>query len=299
MKPNGLIIYDEKAMDILPPDSHAEQLVAGYQFTEGPVWHPDGYLLFSDIPANKMYKLEREGFATVVLDPSGFTGKDEAGLSEMIGSNAIAINSKKQVIFCQHGNHAIAALEENGFSIITDSFEGKPLNSPNDLVICSSDDIFFTDPPYGLKDQMLHPTTHQPRGGVYKIKDGETKLIYEGFRYPNGICLSPDEKHLYVSSNHPDEPRIMKFELTKDGEIKGQSIFIEQNADGIKTDRLENLYLCTDKGILVVSASGRRLALIKLPETPYNIAWGGPGKSTLFITASAGVYSFHTLLKNH
>jgi gluconolactonase len=282
-------IYDHIAV---PAETiQVEKLATGFHFTEGPVWHPNGYLLFSDIPANRIWQLSPAGIVKIHLDYSGFTGDDTSELSEQIGSNGLAIDQQQNLIICQHGNHAIAMFDRfQVLSALVGTYHGRRFNSPNDLVIKSDGSIYFTDPPYGLKDQVAHPNSFQPVAGIYLYKDGKVSLVSDDLRYPNGVCFSPDEKCLYVSSNHPDEPYLWCYHVNASGELENPSVLIEQNADGIKTDDEGNLYLCTDDGLLLVSAEGKRKILIPLPETPANIAWERPGHSTLYVTARSSIY---------
>lgn len=269
-----------------------EKVVTGFQFTEGPVWHPDQYLLFSDIPANLIWQLFPDGIIRHFMDNSGLLNTDTSMLSDMIGSNALAIDRQNNLIICQHGNHGISKLDKNGvISVLTSSYKGRPYNSPNDVVIRQSDgSIYFSDPPYGLKEQVLHPDIFQPHAGVYRYKEGNVTLLSDKFNYPNGVCLSPDESYLYVSSNHPDEAFLWRYSLSPSGEVTDKIILTEQNADGIKTDQSGNLFLCTDNGILILSSQGEKLALLPVPENPANIAWVKPGYKQLYITARNSVY---------
>jgi gluconolactonase len=289
MNGSDVTIYDMNA----PVLSNLEvlQLATGFKFTEGPVWHPDGFLLFSDIPANKIYQLYPHGELSIFLDNSGCNNCDTSLLSDMIGSNGLAIDHHQHLIICQHGNHGIAGLDKDKkMYVLTDRFDTRPFNSPNDLVISADDSIYFTDPPYGLKEQVLHPHLFQSGAGLYRYHDGETRLLNTDLRYPNGVCFSPGEEFLYVGSNHPDEPIIWKYTL-KNGAINHQSFLIEHNADGIETDDKGRVFLATDDGILIVSPAGKRLALISLPESPSNLAWGKEKYKELYITARSSVYS--------
>jgi len=137
---------------------------------------------------------------------------------------------------------------------------------------------------------VLHPSVFQHHAGLYRYYKGEVKLLHTNLRYPNGVCLSPGEQFLYNGSNHPDEPVIWRYSLSKNGEIRNQSVLIEQNADGIKTDEQGRLFLATNEGVLIVSASGKKLALIPLPESPANLAWGGQNNKELYVTARSSVY---------
>jgi gluconolactonase len=285
----AITIYDNEASAFR--DIKIERIVTGFQFTEGPVWHPDEYLLFSDIPANVIWQLYPDGIVRDYMDNSGFLGNDTSLLSDMIGSNGLALDAQNNLVICQHGNHAIGKLDKTGVvSVLTSRYQYRPYNSPNDLVIHSDGSIYFSDPPYGLKDQVLHPDIFQPVAGVYRYKDEKVSLICDKFQYPNGICLSPDESYLYICSNRPGEASVWRYHLSGTGEVKEDQIIAEANADGIKTDKKGNLFLCTDDGILILSAQGKKLALLSLPESPANIAWVKPGYTQLYITARSSIY---------
>jgi gluconolactonase len=274
-----------------------ETISTGFKFAEGPVWHPSGFLLFSDTPANCIWQLFPDGRKSIFLNNSGLTGNDTTDLSDMIGSNGLAFDRSGNLLVCQHGNHAIARLDAaHQLSILVDRFENRPLNSPNDLVIHSSGRIFFTDPPYGLKHQIPHPEKYQDGGGLYQFFNGELTMLGNESRYPNGLCFSPDERYLYTGSNHPDEPFLFRYQLSPEGEIIRQELFLEQNADGMTTDKNGNLFLCTDEGILMISRDARRRALISLPELPSNITKGGNDGSILYVTARTSVYQVKGLL---
>jgi len=268
-----------------------EKIGSGFRFTEGPLWHPQGYLLFSDIPDNKIYSLFPDGRVEIFLEPSGYTGSDGGILSDMIGSNGLAWNKENELIVCQHGNHAIARLDKNKtLRPLTRIYEGRAYNSPNDLAIRRDGSIWFTDPPYGLREQVLHPDLFQPTAGVYRYKSGRVQQLFNSLDYPNGICFSPDEKFAYVTSNHPDEPHLWRYELSKDGEIQSREVLLEQNADGIKTDTQGRILMATNEGILIISPVGTELGFIPIPESPSNLTWGGEGYRDLYITARSSVY---------
>lgn len=262
-----------KTIEVYEPASfdadtiEVEQVATGFGFTEGPVWHPKNYLLFSDIPANCIWQLFPDGKKKIYLDNSGYTGEDNSDLSDQPGSNGLALDKNQQLIICQHGNHALAMLNKyDVLSVLADKYEGRPFNSPNDLVIKSDGSIYFSDPPYGLKDQVHHPARYQPGGGVYRYKDGDVKLVSEDFRYPNGVCFSPDEDYLYVGSSHSGESFICRYQVAANGELEHPRLLIANDADGIKIDHHGNLFLATGEGILIVSPQGKRIALIRLPK---------------------------------
>ena len=268
-----------------------QKIAADFSFTEGPVWHPDQYFLFSDTPANKIFQLFTDGKLLVYLENSGLTHTNTGDLSDQVGSNGLALNKNNQLFICQHGNHAIAVLnEEKQISILINEYDGLPFNSPNDLVFRSDGILYFIDPPYGLAGQTLHPDQFQPCAGIYK-HDGDTvELAGKELQYPNGVCFSPDETCLYVSSNHPGERYVLKYKVSSKGNIRYEGILVKENADGIKTDWQGNIYMATGEGILVVSPLGEKLGLIPLPGMATNLAWGGTSGETLCVTAANSIY---------
>ena len=286
----NIILYDDKAAASFR-NIKTEKIATGFQFTEGPVWHPDGYLLFSDIPANVIWQLYPDGIVRLFMGNSGLLGNDASLLSDMIGSNGLALDAQNNLIICQHGKHAIGKLDTNGVaSVLTSRYEYRPYNSPNDLVIRSDGSIYFSDPPYGLKDQILHPEIFQPVAGVYRYKNDKVTLICDKYQYPNGLCLSPDESYLYICSNKAEEADIWRYSISGDGEVKEDRIIANANGDGIKADKKGNLFLCSDEGILILSPEGKKIALLPLPETPANIAWVKPGYAQLYVTARSSIY---------
>lgn len=269
-----------------------DKVASGFRFTEGPVWHPGGFLLFSDIPANKIWQLNNDGTTSVFMDNSGLSGDDTSVLSEMVGSNGLAIAADNSLIICQHGNHALIKRDADGTAhTLATVYNGRPFNSPNDVAVRRSDGaVYFTDPPYGLKDQVLHPREFQPHAGIYQLLNDNIFLISTDLRYPNGVCFSPGEKFLYVSSNHPEEPFLMKFGISDTGTVDHGTVLANHNADGITTDHRGNLYLCTDDGIVRLDATGKKTGFIPMPESPSNITWGGNRMDMLYITARTSVY---------
>ncbi|MBC7849825.1 MAG: SMP-30/gluconolactonase/LRE family protein [Chitinophagaceae bacterium] len=268
------------------------RLTTGLQFTEGPAWHPGGYLLFSDVIANRMYRLFPDtGDVEVLVNDSGFIGSDASQLSKMVGSNGIVVDRARNIIFCQHGNHALAYLNVNNeLKFLTCLFEGKPFNSPNDLTLKSDGSIYFTDPPYGLKDEVLNPTAFQPIAGVYRFRFGRVDLLHGDLSYPNGICFSPGERYLYVSVASGNDAGVWRFPVQEDGKIGNKTLFIETAADGLYCDSNGCLYLAAEDGIHIHDESGKSVGKIPLQERPTNIAAGPAYSSQLFITAGSSVY---------
>jgi gluconolactonase len=297
---DGIIIYQQQAGSLFRQKTSAKRLATGFQFAEGPLWHPGGYLLFSDVKANRIFQLFLSGVIHVLRERSGSQYVCGKYLSEMIGSNGLALDNEGDLVFCQHANHSIAKLNKHKdvFKLCT-SYNARPFNSPNDLVIKSDGGIYFTDPPYGLQGEILKPEIFQPHAGIYQFQDNQVSLLSTDFNYPNGICFSADERYLFVSSNHPDEKMIMKYLLSSKGIVLSKQVFAPVNADGIKTDVFNNLYAATGKGVLILSPEGKELALIPLSEPATNLTFGGPDKNLLFITTYHSIYSVEMNMVMH
>ncbi len=263
-------------------------------FSEGPVWNKEGFYLFSDIPQNVICAIGPGMQKKVYLESSGCTLQDKSFLGEQIGSNGLALDSGGQLYICQHGNGSVAVFRDGAVEPLVSEYNACRFNSPNDLVLHPGGAIYFTDPPYGLKDGQLAPGLCQPKAGLYRFKDGEVDLISNAFKYPNGVCLSPDSTVLYCCSNKPAE----KFILTFDG-VTGEptGTLCAENSDGIKCDRRGNLWLCTKEGIVVLDDRGVRLAKIELPTVPANCCWGGADGSDLLITARENIFLIQGILK--
>lgn len=296
----SIIFYEQGASHLFRPKATARRIATGFQFAEGPLWHPKGYLLFSDVKANRIFQLFLSGVIHVMREMSGSQYVCSKYLSDMIGSNGLALDKEGNLIFCQHANHSIAKINgcNDVFKLCT-GYNGRPFNSPNDLAVRSDGSIYFTDPPYGLLKGVLNPGIFQPLSGVYRFGDNQVCLLNADFNYPNGICFSQDERFLFVSSNHPEEKRILKYTLSSKGSIASKQVFASVNADGIKTDAFDNLYAATDKGILVLSPDGKQLAMVPLAEPATNLAFGGPERNLLFITTAHSIYSVELTSSRH
>jgi gluconolactonase len=173
-------------------------------------------------------------------------------------------------------------------------YNGKPLNSPNDIIVDAKGRAIFSDPPYGLKDGKLNAEKFQPLAGVYCYGNGELRLICDKYQYPNGVCITPDGKELYICSNKPFEKFISVYDLET---LQFKRILAEENSDGIKCDLHGNVYLCNKDGIIILNTKGKRIALIQLPTIPANCCWGGQGKKDLFVTGREKVYLIQNLLR--
>ncbi len=283
----ALTILDPQFEKLVNTNFDIQILDADCAFSEGPVWNKKGYYLFSDIPKNEIYKIAPGSKKEVYLQQSGCTHNNLEILAKQIGSNGLAYDNAGTLFVCQHGNGAVAISDESSIQPLISSYKKRRFNSPNDLILHPDGTLFFTDPPYGLKDQQLVPDQFQPVAGLYCYRNGIVTLLYDGFAYPNGVCLSPDGGTLYCCSNKPAERFIVSFN-TKTLAYNG--ILCHENSDGIKCDKQGNLWLCTKEGIVILNNSGERLAKIELPTVPANCCWGGPQEDELFITARENIF---------
>jgi gluconolactonase len=267
-----------------PEGSRIERLATGFWFTEGPVWNnKGGYLLFSDIPAGRILKWTPETGISDFRFPSG-------------KSNGLTLDGKGRLIACEHANRRVSRTEEDGTIIaIASLYEGKKLNSPNDVVVKSDGSVYFTDPPYGLNTMFGTPEEQElPFCGVYRVSpngNGPTLLIAD--MVPNGLAFSPDESLLYVADTERNHIRV--FEVTGDGTTRNGRIFALISGeplapDGIKVDSEGNVYVTGKGGVWVLNPEGKRMGVIPVPQLPSNLAWGDEDLKTLYITARSSVY---------
>jgi gluconolactonase len=279
---------------ILPDDVRLERIAGGFEFTEGPVWH-DGALLFSSPNTNAIYRWTPLGAVTVFRSKSGYTGVD-IGRYHQPGSNGLTFSPDGLLTMCQHGNRRVLRVNPHGdTTVLADRYEGKRLNSPNDLVYRSDGTVYFTDPPFGLASP---DDAELDFSGVFAAKDGEVRLVTDELRGPNGLAFSPDERWLYVGNWDFERVVVMRY----DPETGDGSVFFDMTGapgedaiDGLKVDDEGNLYVCGPGGIWVLSAAGEHLGTLRLPEAPHNLAWGDDDGRTLYITALTGVYRLRLL----
>jgi gluconolactonase len=273
-----------------------EKIAGGFAFTEGPVWNHRGYLLFSDIPNNVIRKWTPNGVSTF-RERSGYGGTD-APAGAYIGSNGLTIDRKGRLTICETGNRRVTRLEPDGtITVLADRYQGKRLNSPNDLVYRSDGSLYFTDPPHGLPKEDQDPKKELAFNGIYRVKGKELQLLSSELTRPNGIAFSPDEKFLYVSNSDGRRKIWMRFEVRPDGTLERGSVFYDVTAetaeglpDGMKVDERGNLYCTGPGGVLIFAPDGRHLGTIVAPELPANVGWGGSAGKTLFLTARTSVY---------
>jgi gluconolactonase len=256
------------------PES-AERIVHGLRFTEGPAWSPKGFLLFSDIPANRIYRWEEGQRPRVFREPSHH-------------SNGLAFDKEGRLLACEHSARRVTRTELNGtLTILAERFEGKRLNSPNDLTVHSDGSIYFTDPPYGLRQSKGKQELDFQ--GVFRIApDGKLTLLIKDMVRPNGIALSPDEKLLYVDDSQ--QKIVNVYEVRGDGFLVNGRLLIDLDqhgtrvTDGMKVDVEGTLYVTGSEGVYVVSPEGKLLAKILCEGGCTNCCFAGPDRKTLFIT---------------
>ena len=282
-------VRDRAVREILPEDGIIEQVATGFGFTEGPVWCGN-YLLFSDIPMNRIIRLDlrQEGpEVTTYRSPSG-------------NPNGSTLDNNHRLINCEHGGRRVTLTEIDGtVRVLADRYNGGRLNSPNDIVVRADGSIYFTDPPYGLRNGT--EGKEQPCNGIYRIKpDGDITLMVDDFDRCNGLAFSPDQSILYI--NDTSRQHIRAFDLAEDGSLSNDRVFIEMQGkepgapDGMKVDRKGNVYCTGPGGFWIIGPEGNCLGRVFLPENPTNMAWGDGDWQTFYITAQSSVYRMRTLV---
>jgi gluconolactonase len=289
---------------IVAPDAKIEKIAQGFRFTEGPVWDPRGWLLFSDIPADTIYRwipgpTARRGHMGL---PASLVGSLRIYRQPSGKSNGLVLDVLGRLVASEHDGRISRAEADETPRTLDDSFGTKHLNSPNDLVIRSDGSIYFTDPPYGV------PSTRKREldfSGVYRIgANGRTSLLTKDMPFPNGLAFSPDETKLYVVDSGLNQIRV--FDVKPDGILGSSRLFAEVNLagsqegpDGIKVDDHGNIFCAGPDGVWIFSPDGKLIGKILTPEVPSNLAFGGDDRSTLYITARSGVYRIDLKTSGH
>jgi gluconolactonase len=304
----------DPALNQIVPENPVLEKVAtgtGFSWTEGPVWIPSGYLLFAEIPSNSIRKWMPVSGLSVFMQPSGwkdsapYTGKEP-------GSNGMTLDSRGRLTVAGHAQRDVWRLEQANpkaqATILADTYQGKRLNSPNDLVYKSDGTLYFTDPPYGLPKLDDDPTKQLPFSGVYRLpgalkqKPGappdraQLQLLVKDLPRPNGIAFSPNEKYLYVNNSEPKK-FWMRYTVKTDGTLTDGKVFFDASSDtregspdGMKVDQNGNVYSAGPGGVWIFSPEGKHLGTLVVPERVGNVAWGGSDHKTLYIAASSSVY---------
>lgn len=304
---------DPALNQILPANAKVEQVATGFKWVEGPIWIHSGFLLFAEIPSNSIRKWTPGQGVAIFMQPSGYKGSAPYGGPEP-GSNGMTLDRQGRLTVAGHAQRDVWRLESLNpnaqVTILADSYEGKRLNSPNDLVYKSDGSLYFTDPPYGLRTQSEHdPARQLSFNGVYRIpgalhqKPGapparaKLQLLIKNLTRPNGLAFSPDEKYLYVDNSEPKK-LWMRYRVNPDGSLSDGIVFYDAtsdkgpgNPDGMKVDQKGNIYSAAPGGLWIFSPQGKRLGIIKFPGGRVgNCAWGGRDGKTLYIMAATAIY---------
>jgi gluconolactonase len=289
---------------IVPANAKLFKVAEGFEFTEGPIWLRDtNALLFSDPNHNTIYQYSEDGQLTVFREHSGY---DAADIAEYLqpGSNGLTLDREGRLTIDEQGRHRVSRLEHDGrLTVLADSYEGKRLNSPNDLVYRSDGTLYFTDPPFGLPKYFDDPRKELPFSGVFSWKDGRLRLLTHELKGPNGIVFSPDEKYLYVDNWDPAAKTVTRYPVRRDGTLGPGEIFIdltsqipgEEALDGMKMDVQGHLYVSAPGGVWIFDAQGRHLGTITAPHPVHNFAWGGRDGRTLYLCARTALYRINLL----
>jgi gluconolactonase len=292
------VVRANPAIDrIVPRDARVEPLATGFSFIEGPVWLPEGLLLFSDPNDNVIYRWSADLGVSVFRTKSGYTGFD-IGEYRQPGSNGLTLDGDGRLTIAEHGNRRITRLEKTGaITVLADRYLGKRLNSPNDLVYRSDGSLYFTDPYFGLPKFENDRRKEQPHAGVYRVANGQVQLLSTDLNGPNGLAFSPDERYLYVANWDEQKKIVMRWDVKADGTIANGRTFFdmtsapgEEALDGLKVDREGNLYVSGPGGVWIVSPAGTHLGTLRAPELPANFAWGDDDGRTLYLAARTGLY---------
>ena len=277
----GVEIIDRGFEPILSPDTAVRRIATGFEFTEGPAWLARGqFLLFSDIPADTIYRWTEPEGHTIWRRPSH-------------QANGNTEDPQGRLVTCEHGSRSVTRTEDDGaITTLVSTHQGKKLNSPNDLAVGRDGAIWFTDPPYGIRPEQAE----QPANYVFRLDPGaaEPVPVADDFSRPNGLCFSPDQKFLYIADSDAELHHIRRFRVGSDGSLAAGEVFVTIDPgmpDGIRTDRTGRLFSTAADGVHIFSPEGKLLGKIETPQSASNCAFGGPARNTLFITAVDSVWA--------
>jgi gluconolactonase len=288
-------VRSEGLRDLLDEGVLVERLATGFTFTEGPIWNPAGYLLFSDMPDDRRRRFDEHG----VREVASPTNK----------ANGMTLDADGRLIVCEHSTSCVARMDAGGTGagreVLASHFGDKELNSPNDIVVHSDGSVYFTDPIVGRWPVYgLEREAELDFRGVFRIppEGGPTQLLADDFEGPNGLCFSPDESLLYV--NDSNRAHIRVFDVGSNGLLTGGRVFAEgigtatvekfDFVDGMKCDEHGNIWLAGPNGVWIFSPAAEHLGVVRIPEPVGNLHWGGPSWSTMYVCASTSLYRFET-----
>jgi gluconolactonase len=288
--------HKPEMLELIAEDAAVERLGTGFTYTEGPLWHPDGYLLFSDMPGDVRRRWDEESGVTEVANPSN-------------KGNGMTWDLDGRLLVCEHVTSSLVRMDPDGTGsgreVLATHYDGRELNSPNDVIVKSDGSIYFTDPTYGRMPGFgLEREQELEFQGVYRLPagGGELELVVDDFAQPNGLCLTADESLLYI--NDTDRAHIRVFEVGSDGSLSGGDVLADgigtgelesgELVDGMKLDESGNIWVTGPKGVWVFSPEGEHLGVLEVPENVGNLNWGGPGWNWLFVPASTSMYRVQT-----
>lgn len=278
-------VYDSLALNIIDTNTAFEILADGFYWAEGPLWVDElQAVLFSDVPANKIYKWSEKDSLSVYLESAGHSGEENKNSGR--GPNGLILDLENRLVICQHGDRRVARMDAElknprpQFISIADAYEGKRFNSPNDLVMDRTGNIYFTDPPYG---QPENKTGEIGIHGVFIVRPGkEVSLLIDSLGWPNGVALSPDEKILYINQSDPNDPVLYRYEIAADGSLENGKILFDfktlaENTiglpDGLKVHKSGNIFATGPGGVHIINPEGKPLAAIKTGKATANCAF--------------------------
>ena len=288
--------HKPEMLELIAEDAEVERLGTGFTYTEGPLWHPDGYLLFSDMPGDVRRRWDEESGVTEVANPSN-------------KGNGMTWDLDGRLLVCEHVTSSLVRMNPDGTGsgreALATHYDGRELNSPNDVIVKFDGSIYFTDPTYGRMPGFgLEREQELDFQGVYRLPagGGELELVVDDFAQPNGLCFTADESLLYI--NDTDRAHIRVFEVGSDGSLSGGDVLADgigtgelesgELVDGMKLDEPGNIWVTGPKGVWVFSPEGEHLGVLVVPENVGNLNWGGPDWNWLFIPASTSMYRVQT-----
>ena len=295
---------DKRFDALIAPGTKIEKIADDLMWSEGPLWDASRKtLLFSDIPRNVVMQWNADNGVSPFLQNSGYTGAAPFTGKEP-GSNGLTFDLQGRLVLCQHGDRRVSRREADGTLVpLATNYDGKKLNSPNDLVFDQQGNLYFTDPPYGLPGTFTDPTKELSFQGVYRVgKDGKVTLLTKELEAPNGLAFSPDYKTLYVANSQKEKPIWKAFPVNADGSLGASRVFADSLKlfkegdgvpDGMKVDVNGNVFATGPGGVQVYTPDGTLLGRILTGVPTANVAWGEDG-STLFVTANHRVLRLRT-----
>jgi gluconolactonase len=288
----GVQVKADAFLELVDESAEVEQLGTGFTFTEGPIWNPEGFLLFSDMPGDVRRRWDPDSGVTEVANPSN-------------KGNGMTIDNDGRLVVCEHVTSSVVRMDPDGKGggreVLATHYEGKELNSPNDVVVKSDGAIYFTDPTYGRMPGFgIEREQDLDFQGVYRIapQGGDPQLLIDDFDQPNGLCFSTDESLLYI--NDTTRAHIRVFDVQSDGTIANGRVLADgigsgdlavgDLVDGMKLDERGNVWVTGPGGVCVFDPEGRHIGTVEVPENVGNLNWGGPQWDQLFIPATTSVY---------